>query len=392
MSDKPDYAALSIKAHKRYKGKISVQSRMPLENKFDLSIAYTPGVAEPCRQIHEDTEKVYEYTSKGNMVAVVSDGSAVLGLGNIGPEASLPVMEGKCVLFKRFGGVDAVPIILNTQDPDEIVQTVKNIAPGFGGINLEDIAAPQCFEIEERLKKECPIPIMHDDQHGTAVVTLAALFNSLKITGKEIGDVRVVINGSGAAGVSIIKLLIDVGVKDVIMVDRKGIIYEGRDGLTPIKTEMSKVTNRNKIQGDLMRAVQDTDVFIGVSAPNVLSKDMVRNMNNDPVIFAMSNPIPEIMPEDAFEAGASIMATGRSDFPNQINNVLAFPGLFRGILDSRCRNFTRPMFIAAAKAIADAVESPRPDKIIPDPFQKDVPTAVAQAVLKAAKEFGCELD
>ena len=385
-----DYAALALKAHKKTGGKLDVQSRMPLENKYDLSIAYTPGVAEPCRQIHKDPNTVYDYTSKGNLVAVISDGSAVLGLGNIGAEASLPVMEGKAVLFKRFAGIDAVPIVLNTQDSEEIIQTVKRLTPTFGGINLEDIAAPQCFYIERRLKAECEIPIMHDDQHGTAVVTLAALINSMRITNRKFEDIKVVINGTGAAGISIVRLLIEAGVKNIVMVDSKGIIYEDRDELSPIKYEMAKITNRNQVKGTLFEALTDTDVFIGVSAPGVLTAEMVRNMNPDPLIFAMANPIPEIMPEEAKKAGAYIIATGRSDFPNQINNVLAFPGLFRGALDARCRDFTQSMFMAAARAIADHVKNPTTDNIIPDPFDPEVPHSVASAVKRIAKEEGLE--
>lgn len=326
---KKDYAKLAIEAHKKYKGKISIEPKMPLETKDDLSVAYTPGVAKPCEEIAVDKEKAYQYTTKGNMVAVVSDGSAVLGLGNIGPEASLPVMEGKAVLFKKFAGVDAMPIVLDTQNTDEIIQTVKNIAPGFGGINLEDISAPRCFEIERRLKEELDIPVFHDDQHGTAIVTLAGIYNALKITDKKMKDLQVIINGAGAAGVAIVKLLFAAGVKDVIMCDSRGIIYKGRNSLNDTKKEMAEITNKQMRKGSLEDAVKDMDVFIGVSVPNVLSKEMVKSMNKDPMIFAMSNPIPEIMPEDALEAGASVVATGRSDFPNQINNLLAFPGLFR---------------------------------------------------------------
>jgi len=386
MSKPLDYATLSLEAHKRTKGKLTVQTKMPLENKYDLSIAYTPGVAEPCKQIHKDKTLAYEYTSKGNMVAVISDGSAVLGLGNIGGLASMPVMEGKCALFKRFGGIDAIPVVLNTQDTEEVVKIIHAISPSFGGINLEDIAAPKCFEIEDRLKEICDIPVMHDDQHGTAVVTLAAMFNALKLTNRKMEDLRVVINGTGAAGISIIKLMIECGVKDVIMVDTQGIIFEGRENLTPIKREMAGITNRSFLKGNLSDALIDADVFIGVSAPGVLNQDMIRSMKPNPMIFAMANPVPEIMPDEAKEAGAFLIATGRSDFPNQINNVLAFPGLFRGILDARARNFTRSMFIAAAKAIADLVEEPSPEKIIPDPFDPRVPQAVANAVTRVAKE------
>ena len=375
-----DYAKLAIEAHKKAKGKISIESKMPLETTDDLSIAYTPGVAKPCEEIALDKEKAYEYTSKWNMVAVVSDGSAVLGLGNIGPEASLPVMEGKAVLFKKFAGVDAVPIILDTQDTEEIIQTVKMIAPGFGGINLEDISAPRCFEIERRLKEELNIPVFHDDQHGTAIVTLAGMYNAMKVTGKKLEDLYVVVNGSGAAGVAIVNLLFEAGVKDVVMCDSTGIIQKDRTNLNETKQEMAKITNKGQRTGQLKDAISGSDVFIGVSVPNVLSQEMVKTMNKDPMIFAMSNPIPEIMPEDAKAAGAAIVATGRSDFPNQINNVLAFPGLFRGALDARITNLTTKMFITAAKAIADCVEDVSADKIIPSPFDKRVPGRVAQAI------------
>jgi malate dehydrogenase (oxaloacetate-decarboxylating) len=384
MSNK-DYGKLALESHKKYKGKISIESKMPLDTKDDLSIAYTPGVARPCQEIAKDKEKAYDYTSKGNLVAVVSDGTAVLGLGNIGPEAALPVMEGKAVLFKKFANVDAVPIVLATQDPDEIVQTIKNIAPGFGGINLEDISAPRCFEIERRLKEELTIPVFHDDQHGTAIVTLAGIYNALKLTSKKMEDLQVIINGAGAAGVAIVKLLFAAGVKDVIMCDSRGIIYKGRGSLNATKQEMAEITNKQMRKGSLEEAVKDKDVFIGVSVPNVLSKDMVRSMNKNPMIFAMSNPDPEILPKDAYEAGAAIVATGRSDYPNQINNVLAFPGLFRGALDARLTNLTTKMFITAAKAIADCVEEVAADKIIPSPFDERVPARVAKAIKDSAE-------
>ncbi|MTI89531.1 MAG: NADP-dependent malic enzyme [Balneolaceae bacterium] len=379
MSDK-DYAKLSLEAHKRARGKISIEPKIPLNTKDDLSIAYTPGVAKPCEEIALDKEKAYDYTCKGNHVAIVSDGSAVLGLGNIGPEAAMPVMEGKSVLFKKFAGVDAAPIVLDTQDTEEIIKTVKMIAPGFGGINLEDISAPRCFEIEERLKKELPIPVFHDDQHGTAIVTLAGLYNAMKLTGKKLEDLYVVVNGSGAAGVAIVKLLFKAGVNDVVMCDSRGIIQKNRDNLNPIKKELAEITNKGQRTGKLEDSLSTADVFIGVSAPNVLTKEMIELMNEDPIIFAMANPIPEIMPKEAKEAGAAIVATGRSDFPNQINNVLAFPGLFRGGLDARLNNFTTEMFITAAKAIADCVEDVNPDHIIPSPFDEKVPGRVAQAI------------
>ncbi|OAN61267.1 malate dehydrogenase [Balneola sp. EhC07] len=379
MSTK-DYAALSIEAHKKARGKISIEPKMPLDTKDDLSIAYTPGVAEPCREISKDVEKAYDYTAKGNLVAVVSDGSAVLGLGNIGPEAALPVMEGKAVLFKKFANVDAVPIVLSTQNTEEIITAVKAIAPTFGGINLEDISAPRCFEIEERLKKELSIPVFHDDQHGTAIVTLAGMFNACKLTGRKLKDLKVVINGAGAAGVAIVKLLFEAGVKEVIMCDSRGIIHKGRTDLNDTKKKMSKLTNKSNVTGDLEDAIKNSDVFIGVSAPGVLTQEMVKTMTKDPIIFAMANPTPEIMPDEAREAGARIIATGRSDFANQINNVLAFPGLFRGALDARTNNLTSAMFIEVAKAIADSVEDLSEEMIIPSPFDDRVPGRVAEAV------------
>ncbi len=375
-----DYAKLAIEAHQKHKGKISVEPKMPLETKDDLSIAYTPGVARPCEEIADNKEKAYNYTAKGNMVAVVSDGSAVLGLGNIGPEASLPVMEGKSVLFKKFANVDAFPIVLDTQDTDQIVQTVKMIAPGFGGINLEDISAPRCFEIERRLKEELNIPVFHDDQHGTAIVTLAGMYNAMRLTGKKLEDLYVVVNGSGAAGVAIVNLLFEAGVKDVVMCDSRGIIHKERTDLNDTKKRMAEITNKGHRTGHLKDAISDSDVFIGVSVPGVLTQEMVKTMNKDPMIFAMSNPIPEIMPEDAKAAGAAIIATGRSDFPNQINNVLAFPGIFRGALDARVTNLTTKMFITAAKAIADCVDDLSADKIIPSPFDERVPEQVAKAI------------
>lgn len=379
-----DYGKKSVEAHKKYGGKVAIHSKMPLETQEDLSIAYTPGVAQPCLDISENRELAYDYTSKQNTVAVVSDGSAVLGLGNIGPEASMPVMEGKAVLFKKFADVDAVPIVLSSQITEEIIASVKMIAPTFGGINLEDISAPRCFEIEKRLKEELSIPVMHDDQHGTAVVTLAGIINALKVTGKKFEDLKVVINGAGAAGMAIIYLLKEVGVKQIIMCDSRGIINKDRGGLTSVKEEAAKITNEKQIQGDLSDAVKNTDVFIGVSVPGVLSADMVRSMNSDPIIFAMANPIPEIMPAEAVQAGARIVATGRSDFPNQINNVLAFPGIFRGLLDARASKLTNNMYIAAAYAIAEVVKKPNEDKIIPGPFDEGVAEAVAKAVQETA--------
>lgn len=380
-----DYGKKSVEAHKKYGGKVAIHSKMPLDTKEDLSIAYTPGVAQPCLDISENRELVYDYTSKQNTVAVVSDGSAVLGLGNIGPEASMPVMEGKAVLFKKFADVDAIPIVLSSQNTEEIITAVKMIAPTFGGINLEDISAPRCFEIEQRLKEELDIPVMHDDQHGTAVVTLAGMINALHVTGKKFADLKVVINGAGAAGMAIINLLREVGVKQIIMCDSRGIIFKDRENLTSVKEEAAKITNEAQIRGNLKEAVRETDVFIGVSVPGVLTQEMVRSMNEDPIIFAMANPIPEIMPEEAHQAGARIIATGRSDFPNQINNVLAFPGIFRGLLDARSSKLTNKMYIAAAQAIADQVKKPSEDQIIPSAFDEQVAPAVAEAVRISAE-------
>lgn len=382
---KHDYNKLSVDAHKKYGGKVAIQSKMPLDTKDDLSIAYTPGVAQPCLDISENKELVYDYTSKQNTVAVISDGSAVLGLGNIGPEASLPVMEGKAVLFKKFANVDAIPIILSSQDTEEIITAVKMIAPTFGGINLEDISAPRCFEIEQRLKEDLDIPVMHDDQHGTAVVTLSGMINSMKVIGKRFEDLRIVINGAGAAGVAIIHLLREMGVRDVIMCDSRGIIHKERENLTPVKEKIAAITNKTNMEGSLSDAVKGTDAFIGVSVPGVLTGKMVKSMNNDPVIFAMANPVPEIMPDEAQKAGARIIATGRSDFPNQINNVLAFPGIFRGLLDARASRLTNEIYIAAAQAIADQVKEPTEDKIIPSAFETSVAPAVAEAVRKSCE-------
>lgn len=381
--ESPDYGRLSVEAHAKTQGKVEIRSKMPLQNAYDLSIAYTPGVAQPCLDIHNDVSKAYTYTCKGNMVAVVSDGSAVLGLGNIGPEAALPVMEGKAVLFKHFGNVDAVPVVLNTQDTEEIIAVVKAIAPTYGGINLEDISAPRCFEIERRLKEELPIPVMHDDQHGTAIVTLAGMINAMKVIGQELKDQRVVINGAGAAGVAILHLLMHAGVQDVIVCDSRGVLSKGRDHMNSEKDAIAEVSNRSGIVGTLADAVRDSDVFIGVSQPGTLTGEMIATMKKDPIIFAMANPIPEIMPDEARAAGARIIATGRSDFPNQINNVLAFPGIFRGALDARATDLTRDMYIAAAEAIAACVSQPNEDEIVPSPFQMGVAEKVAEAV-KAA--------
>lgn len=387
-----DYAAESLKLHYKWQGKIEVTLRAPLETADDLSLAYTPGVAEPCLEIQKDVSKSYDLTRRGNLVAVITDGTAVLGLGDIGPEAGMPVMEGKCALFKRFGNVDAIPLCVRSKNVDEIVETVRLIAGSFGGVNLEDISAPRCFEIERRLKECCDIPIFHDDQHGTAVVTLAAMLNALKLTGKDIHDINVVTSGAGAAGLAIIRLLIAMGLDPhhVILCDRHGAIYEGRDNLNPQKEEMAKITNSGHKAGTLAEMLAGADVFIGVSAPHCVTPEMVKSMAKDPIIFAMANPTPEIMPDEALAAGAAVMGTGRSDFPNQINNVLAFPGIFRGALDVRASDINDAMKIAAAKAIADFVT---PDKlsaeyIIPSPLEEGVGEAVAKAVAQAAKDSG----
>ncbi|KAB2487417.1 NAD(P)-dependent malic enzyme [Priestia endophytica] len=381
----------ALHIHRMNQGKLESKAKVPVKNAKDLSLAYSPGVAEPCKAIYDDVNKVYEYTMKGNMVAVVSDGTAVLGLGNIGPEASLPVMEGKAVLFKSFAGVDAFPICLNTTDVDKIVETVKLLEPTFGGVNLEDIAAPNCFEIEERLKKETNIPVFHDDQHGTAIVTVAGLLNALKLVGKSMSEIKVVANGAGAAGIAIIKLLYRYGVRDVVMCDSKGAIFEGRSyGMNDVKKEVASYTNRDRVEGDLADVIREADVFIGVSVEGALTKEMVQTMNTDPIIFAMANPTPEIMPEDAKEAGAKVIGTGRSDFPNQVNNVLAFPGIFRGALDVRATHINEKMKMAAVEAIAGLIseEELNADYVIPAPFNPEVAPAVAAAVAKAAMETG----
>ncbi|WP_144547910.1 NADP-dependent malic enzyme [Bacillus sp. X1(2014)] len=381
----------ALHMHRINKGKLESKSKVQVRNAHDLSLAYSPGVAEPCKDIYEKPELVYEYTMKGNMVAVVSDGTAVLGLGNIGPEAALPVMEGKAVLFKSFAGVDAFPICLNTTDVDKIVETVKLLEPTFGGVNLEDIAAPNCFVIEERLKKEANIPIFHDDQHGTAIVTVAGLVNALKLVGKKMTEIKVVANGAGAAGIAIIKLLYSYGVRDIIMCDTKGAIYEGRpQGMNSVKAEVAKFTNRDNLSGSLEDVIKGADVFIGVSVAGALSKEMVASMNSDSIIFAMANPDPEIMPNEAKAAGAKVVGTGRSDFPNQVNNVLAFPGIFRGALDVRATHINEKMKVAAAEAIANLISSDElnADYVIPGPFDPRVAPDVAAAVAKAAMETG----
>ena len=385
-----DYAKESLKLHEQWKGKIEVITRAPLETRDDLSLAYTPGVAQPCLEIQKDVNKSYDLTRRSNLVAVITDGTAVLGLGDIGPEAGMPVMEGKCALFKAFGDVDAIPLCVRSKEVDDIVKTVSLIAGSFGGVNLEDISAPRCFEIERRLKEICDIPIFHDDQHGTAVVTLAAMMNALKLTGKKIDEIRVVTSGAGAAGIAIIKLLIAMGLNDVVLCDRKGAIYKGRDGLNKEKEEMAEITNKQMRKGTLEEVIKGADVFIGVSAPGCVTPEMVKSMAPAPIIFAMANPTPEIMPDLARESGAAVVGTGRSDFPNQINNVLAFPGIFRGALDVRASDINDEMKIAAAKAIADFVKDDEltAEYIIPSALNRDVAAAVAKAVAQAARDTG----
>ena len=385
--DKKQYA---LDKHREWAGKIEVVTRAPITNREELAVAYTPGVAEPCLKISENVDLSYTYTRRHNLVAVVTDGTAVLGLGDIGPEAGMPVMEGKCALFKTFGDVDAFPLCVRSKEVDDIVKTVALLAGSFGGINLEDISAPRCFEIEKKLKEVCDIPVFHDDQHGTAVVTMAAMLNALKLTGKKLENLSVVVNGSGAAGIAITKLLMSKGLKNVVLCDRKGAIYKGRDGLNAIKAEMAEISNLEMKKGSLADVIKGADVFIGVSAPGSLTKEMVRTMNADPIVFAMANPVPEIMPDEALEAGVKIMGTGRSDFPNQINNVLAFPGIFRGALDVRASDINDEMKIAAAEAIANVIPESelRPDYIIPDSFNPNVKDAVASAVREAAIRTG----
>ena len=386
-----DYAKESLRLHGEWKGKIEVVTRVPVENKDDLSLAYTPGVAQPCLEIQKDVNKSYELTRRWNMCLVVTDGSAVLGLGNIGPEAGMPVMEGKCVLFKAFGDVDAFPLCIKSNDVDEIVNTIYMISGSFGGVNLEDISAPRCFEIEKKLKEKCDIPIFHDDQHGTAIITLAGLTNALKVVGKKKEDVRIVMNGAGAAAISIARLLLTAGFKNITLCDRKGAIYEGRpEGMNPVKDEMSKVTNLDKIAGSLADMLVGADVFIGVSAPGVVTTEMVKTMNQDAILFACANPTPEIFPDDAKAGGARVVATGRSDFPNQINNVLAFPGIFRGAFDVRAKDINDEMKLAASRALAELItdEELSEDYIIPKAFDPRVGKAVAAAVADAARKTG----
>ena len=385
-----DYGKIALQKHAEWKGKIEVTARAAVDSAEALSIAYTPGVATPCLEIQKNPELSYELTRRWNTVAVVTDGTAVLGLGDIGPEAGMPVMEGKCVLFKAFGDVDAIPLCIRAHDVDEIVRTVSLLAGSFGGINLEDIAAPRCFEIEKKLKECCDIPIFHDDQHGTAVITLAGLMNALKVVGKKIEDVKIVTSGAGAAGIAIIKLLMAMGLKNVIMTDRKGAIYEGREGLNPVQEEMAAITNFNHEKGTLADVIKGADVFIGVSAPGTLTQDMVRSMAKDPIIFACANPTPEIFPDEAKAAGAAVVSTGRSDFPNQINNVLCFPGIFRGALDVRASDINDAMKIASAKALAALVSDEElcAEYILPKAFDPRVKDAVAKAAAQAARESG----
>ena len=385
-----DYAKESLRLHYEWKGKLEVTARAAVDNKEALSLAYTPGVAQPCLEIQKDVNKSYELTRRWNTVAVVTDGTAVLGLGDIGPEAGMPVMEGKCVLFKEFGGVDAIPLCVRSKNVDDIVNTVALLAGSFGGVNLEDISAPRCFEIEKKLKERCDIPIFHDDQHGTAVITLAGLINALKFVGKDIHDIKIVTSGAGAAGIAIIKLLMSMGLKNVIMTDRTGAIYKGREGLNPIKEEMAEITNANCEKGTLAEVIKGAGVFIGVSAPGTLTKEMVQTMAKDAIIFACANPTPEIFPDEAKAGGAAVVSTGRSDFPNQVNNVLAFPGIFRGALDVRASEINDEMKVAAAYAIAGLVsdEELNADYILPAAFDSRVKDAVANAVAEAARKSG----
>lgn len=385
-----DYNELSLMMHEKNRGKVEVISKISVKTRDDLSTAYTPGVAEPCRRIRDNRDDVYKYTCKSNMVAVVSDGTAVLGLGDIGPEAAIPVMEGKAILFKEFGGVDAFPICLDTKDVDEIVETVKRIAPVFGGINLEDISAPRCFEIERRLKEELDIPVFHDDQHGTAIVVSAGLINALKLVGKRFEDANVVINGAGSAGISICRLMLQLGIGNVVLVDKNGALCPGEEWMNPAQAEMAEITNKERQRGSLTDIMKGKDVFVGVSAPDIVTAEMVASMAKDPVVFAMANPTPEIMPEEAQKGGVRVMATGRSDYPNQINNVLVFPGIFRGALDARATGITEEMKVAAAKAIASIVsdEELNEEYIIPGAFDERVAKVVAKAVADEAKRLG----
>ncbi|MCB2359919.1 NADP-dependent malic enzyme [Clostridium estertheticum] len=385
-----NYFEESLKMHEKYTGKLEIKSKVKIETKEDLGLAYTPGVAEPCRRIHENEENVYRYTAKGNMVAVITDGTAILGLGDIGPKAGLPVMEGKAILFKEFANVDAFPICLDTKDVDEIVRTIQLISPGFGGINLEDISAPRCFEVEDKLKKILDIPVFHDDQHGTAIVVLAGLINATKVVGKKLCDLKVVVNGAGSAGTAISKLLLRSGVKNLIACDKVGILYRGMEKIDDAKTALTEITNPENIKGSLSDALIGADVFIGVSAPGIVTADMVKSMNKDSIVFGMANPTPEIMPDEAKKAGARVVGSGRSDYPNQVNNVLVFPGLFRGALDVRAKEINEEMKLAAAYAIANYIkdEDLNENNVIPSALDKGVATKVAEAIAKAARDTG----
>ncbi len=389
MDSELDKELLALKRHAEWRGKLAIEVKSPIETQEDLSLAYTPGVAQPCLEIAEDEKLAYTYTGKWNTVAVVTDGTAVLGLGDIGPSAAMPVMEGKCALFKSFADIDAIPICIDSKDVDVIVDTVYNISKSFGGINLEDISAPRCFEIEKRLIEKCDIPVFHDDQHGTAIVVCAALLNAIKVTGKESGLLKIVINGAGSAGISIAKMIMQMGFGEIILCDRFGVIYDGASYNNPAQQEMAKVTNKDKVSGDLSDALKDADVFIGVSKGGIVSEDMIRSMAKDPIVFAMANPVPEIMPDEAKKAGAAVVGTGRSDFPNQINNVLAFPGIFRGALDSRASKITEEMKQAAVRAIAAVVddESLDADHILPDVFDPDVVDNIAKAIIETVHDF-----
>ncbi|NLD11338.1 MAG: NADP-dependent malic enzyme [Clostridiales bacterium] len=383
-----DKNELAIKLHAEWKGKLSIESKAPITNKDEMAIAYTPGVAAPCLEIEKNEELAYTYTGKGNTVAVITDGTAVLGLGDIGPSAGMPVMEGKCALFKVFAGIDAIPICINSKDPEVIIQTVYNISKSFGGINLEDISAPRCFEIEQRLIEMCDIPVFHDDQHGTAIITSAAIINALKVTGKKAGELKIAISGAGSAGISIAKMFMRLGFGEIILVGSHGTIYDGAPYNNPEQQKMAKITNKNKLVGTLADAMKGADVLIGVSKPGIVTQDMIRGMAKDPIVFVMSNPVPEIMPDLAKEAGAAVVGTGRSDFPNQVNNVIAFPGIFRGALDCRAPRITEEMKEAAARAIAGVIpdDELRPDYVLPDGFNPLVVKSVAEAVMEAAKK------
>lgn len=389
MDSELDKELLALKRHAEWRGKLAIEVKSPIETQEDLSLAYTPGVAQPCLEIAEDEKLAYTYTGKWNTVAVITDGTAVLGLGDIGPSAAMPVMEGKCALFKSFADIDAIPICIDSKDVDVIVDNIYNISKSFGGINLEDISAPRCFEIEKRLIEKCDIPVFHDDQHGTAIVVCAALLNAIKVTGKESGLLKIVINGAGSAGISIAKMIMQMGFGEIILCDRFGVIYDGASYNNPAQQEMAKVTNKDKVSGDLSDALKDADVFIGVSKGGIVSEDMIRSMAKDPIVFAMANPVPEIMPDEAKKAGAAVVGTGRSDFPNQINNVLAFPGIFRGALDSRASKITEEMKQAAVRAIAAVVddESLDADHILPDVFDPDVVDNIAKAIIETVHDF-----